>query len=116
MYNKGTLQWNFGPIYNTKTALHNTKWPLCKWLQAMYLIVSSSNGISPVVLARMRVVTPPTAWRVGLVVRQMMDHRRSDARMLQGVVELDEKFVGGAPQPKPGVAHKRGKTMRVGCR
>jgi len=54
-------------------------------------------------------VRQPTAWRMGHVVRQMMDPSRSDAGLLQGVVELDEKYVGGIPQPKPGVVHKRGK-------
>ncbi len=93
----------------TKTALHSTKLPLRKWLQAMYLIISSSKGISSVVLARLIGVTQPTAWRMGHVIRQMMDPNRSDAGMLQGVVELDEKYVGGTPQPKPGVVHKRGK-------
>ena len=38
-----------------------------------------------------------------------MDPNRSDAGMLQGIVELDEKYVGGTPQRKPGVVHKRGK-------
>jgi DNA-directed RNA polymerase subunit RPC12/RpoP len=42
----------------TKTVLHNTKLPLRKWLQAMYLIVSSSKGISSVVLARLMQVDP----------------------------------------------------------
>lgn len=93
----------------TKTALHSTKLPLRKWLLAMYLIVSSSKGISSVVLARLIGVTQPTAWRMGHAIRQMMDPKRSDAGMLQGVVELDEKFVGGTPQPKPGVVVKRGK-------
>lgn len=93
----------------TKTALHSTKLPLRKWLQAMYLIVSSSKGISSVVLARLIGVTQPTAWRMGHAIRQMMDPERSDAGMLHGVVELDEKFIGGTPQPKAGVVHKRGK-------
>jgi transposase-like protein len=93
----------------TKTALHSTKLPLRKWIQAMYLIVSSSKGISSVVLARLIGVRQPTAWRMGHVVRQMMEPSRSDAGLLQGVVELDEKYVGGIPQPKPGVVHKRGK-------
>jgi hypothetical protein len=37
----------------------------------------------------------------------MMAPNRSDAGMLQGIVELDEKYVGGTPQPKPGAVHKR---------
>lgn len=93
----------------TKTALHSTKLPLRKWLQAMYLIVSSSKGISSVILARWIGVRQPTAWRMGHAIRQMMDPKRSDAGLLKGVVELDEKYVGGVPQPKPGVVYKRGK-------
>jgi transposase-like protein len=73
----------------TKTVLHNTKLPLRKWLQAMYLIVSSSKGISSVVLARLISVTQPTAWHMGHVIRKMMDPRRSDAGLLNGIVELD---------------------------
>lgn len=75
----------------------------------MYLIVSSSKGISSVILARLDGVRQPTAWRMGHVIRQMMDPNCSDAGLLQGVVELDEKYVGGVPQPKPGVVNKRGK-------
>ena len=93
----------------TKTALHSTKLPLHKWLQAMYLIASSSKGISSVVMARLIGVTQPTAWRMGHAIRKMMDPARSDAPMLQGVVELDETYVGGDPQPIPDVIRKRGK-------
>jgi len=93
----------------TKTAMHSTKLPLRKWLQAMYLIISSSKGVSSTVLARLIGVRQPTAWRIGHAIRLMMDPARSDSGLLQGVVELDETYVGGTPQPKPGVAHKRGK-------
>lgn len=93
----------------TKSALHSTKLPLRKWLQAMYLIVCSSKGISSVVLARLIGVTQPTAWRMGHAIRKMMDPDRSDAGLLQGVVELDETYVGGCPKPQQGVVHKRGK-------
>lgn len=93
----------------TKTALHSTKLPLRKWILAMYLIVSSSKGISSVILARLVGVRQPTAWRMGHAIRQMMDPSRSDAGLLQGIVELDEQYVGGVPKSKPGVVHKRGK-------
>ena len=93
----------------TKTALHSTKLPLRKWILAMYLIVSSSKGVSSPILARLIGVRQPTAWRMGHAIRLMMDPKRSDAGLLQGVVELDEKYIGGVPQPKPGVVHKRGK-------
>ncbi len=91
----------------TKTALHSTKLPLWKWLQAMYLMVSSSKGISSVVMARLIGVTQPTAWRMGHAIRKMMDPQQSDGLLLQGVVELDETYVGG--QPDPANVNKRGK-------
>lgn len=93
----------------TKTALHSTNLPLWKWLQAMYLITSSSKGISSVVLSRLIGVTQPTAWKMGHTIRKMMASEQSDAGLLTGVIELDEAYIGGKPQPKPGVVHKRGK-------
>ena len=75
----------------------------------MYLIVSSSKGISSVVLARWLGVTQPTAWKMGHAIRKMMDPNQSDAGLLTGVVELDEMYVGGSPRPQAGVKHKRGK-------
>jgi len=93
----------------TKTPLHSTKLSLWKWLQAMYLIISSSKGISSVVLARWLGVTQPTAWKMGHAIRKMMDPNQSDAGLLTGVVELDEMYIGGNPRPQAGVKHKRGK-------
>jgi hypothetical protein len=75
----------------------------------MYLILSSSKGISSVVIARLIGVTQPTAWRMGHAARKMIDPESSDAKLLQGVVELDEKYVGGVPKPQEDVVHKRGK-------
>jgi len=51
----------------------------------------------------------PTAWRIGHAIRLMMDPARSVSGLLQGVVELDETYVGGTPQPKSGVVDKCGK-------
>ena len=93
----------------TKTPLHSTKLSLWKWLEAMYLIVSSSKGISSVVLARWLGVTQPTAWKMGHAIRKMMDPSQSDTGLLTGVVELDEMYVGGTPRLQDGQKHKRGK-------
>ena len=76
---------------------------------AMYLITSSSKGLASTVLARILGTTQPTAWKVGHTVRKMMDSSYSDALLLRGIVELDEKYVGGKPARVPGVRHKRGK-------
>lgn len=93
----------------TKTPLHSTKLPLWKWLQAMYLIASSSKGLSSVVLARWIGVRQPTAWKMGHAIRLMMEQSQIETNLLNGVVEMDEKYMGGKPRPQEGVTHKRGK-------
>jgi hypothetical protein len=93
----------------TKTPLHSTKLPLWKWLQAMYYIVNSSKGISSVVLARWLGVTQPTAWKLGHCIRAMMDQGSPTTALLKGIVEVDEKYLGGKPRFEQGLKHIRGR-------
>ena len=93
----------------TKTALHSTKLPLWTWLLSMYLITSSSKGVASTVLSRLIGTTQATAWKIGHSIRKMMDSTHSDTLLLQGVVELDEKYFGGDPVRLPDVINKRGK-------
>lgn len=93
----------------TKTALHATKLPLSTWLLAMYLICSSSKGIASTILAKLIGTTQATAWKVGHTIRNMMDSSHSDTALLNGVIELDETYIGGKPAKIDGVKHKRGK-------
>ena len=93
----------------TKTVMHSTKLDLWKWLQGIYLIMSSSKGISSVVLARLIGTTQPTAWKLGHAIRKLMDCDQFGATLLSGIVELDEMYVGGDPVAQHGVLHKRGK-------
>jgi hypothetical protein len=85
--------------------MHSTKLPLWKWLQAMYYIISSSKGISSVILGRWLGVSQPTAWKMGHAIRAMMDPDNSP--VLKGIVELDEKYFGGKPRYEKGVQHSR---------
>jgi transposase-like protein len=91
----------------TKTPLHSTKLPLKKWLEAMYLLVNSSKGVSSVYLARLVGVTQATAWRLGHEIRSMMN--TAIAEKLSGIVEVYEKYMGRTPQNVPGVENKRGR-------
>ena len=93
----------------TKTPMHSTKLPLWKWIQAMYYIVNSSKGISSVVLSRWLGVTQTTAGKMGHAIRAMMDPGSERIPLLDGIVELDEKYIGGKPRYRPGVKHKRGR-------
>ena len=89
--------------------MHSTKLCLWKWILAMYYIVNSSKGVSFVFLAKWIGVTQKTAWKIGHAIREMMDPNPEDQPVLGGIVELDEKYVGGKPRYKKGVKHKRGK-------
>jgi transposase-like protein len=93
----------------TKTPMHSTKLPLWKWLLAMYYMVNSSKGVSSVFLAKWVGISQKSAWKLGHAIRQMM---APDCRLLpalSGIVELDEKYIGGKPRFENGIAHKRGK-------
>jgi len=69
------------------TPMHRTRVPLLSWLQAIYLVVASSKGISAMKLAEMLDVSYPTAWFMGHRIRVMMAEANP---ILAGVVELDE--------------------------
>jgi transposase-like protein len=99
----------------TKTPLHSTKLPLQTWLLAMYFMINSSKGISSVFLAKWLGVNQKTAWKIGHAIRAMMAAHAGSVGLLSGVVELDEKYLGGKPRFKHGVKHPRGKGTRKTC-
>jgi len=92
-----------------KTPMHSTKLSLWKWLLAMYLIVNSSKGISSVYLGKLVGISQKSSWKLGHAIRLMMDPGSEFVPALSGIVELDEKYIGGKPRYKKGVVHKRGK-------
>jgi transposase-like protein len=93
----------------TKTPMHSTKLPLWKWLLAMYYMINSSKGISSVFLSRLIGVKQSSAWKIGHAIRMMMQNWAAALPPLSGVVEMDEKFIGGKPRYRFGVRHKGGK-------
>lgn len=94
----------------TKTPFHATKLELRVWIAALFVIITSSKGISSVVLARLLGVSQKTGWKMGHAIREMMDTREAwKQAKLTGIVEVDEAFVGGKPKYRRGVKNKRGK-------
>ena len=89
--------------------MHGTKLPLRTWLLAIYFMLSSSKGVSSVILARWLGVNQKTAWKIGHAIRAMMTVHAESIGLLSGVVELDEKYLGGKPRFRQGVIHPRGK-------
>lgn len=93
----------------TRTPMHATKLELRVWIAAIFLVLTSSKGISSVVMGRLLGITQKSAWKLGHAIREMMDARGETGRKLAGIVEVDEAFVGGAPKFKKGKKNKRGR-------
>src|SRR6202046_1177540 len=77
----------------TGTIFERSHVPLHKWIYAMYLVVTARKGISSMQLAKEIGVTQKTAWFVLGRLREACGG--NDNTMLQGIVEVDETFVGG---------------------
>jgi len=92
--------------------MHSTKLPLWKWLLAMYYIAHLSKGVSSVFLGKWVGISQKSAWKIGHAVRKMMDPGTELVPALQGIVELDEKYIGGKPRYEHGLKHKRGRGNR----
>lgn len=75
--------------------------PLRLWFQALWLIVSQKNGVSALGLSRSLGIYEKTSWKLLGKIRTAMV--RIGREQLNGLVEVDEVFIGGV---KPG---KRGR-------
>ena len=64
----------------------------------MVLVLTSSKGISSVVMARLLGVSQKTAWKMGHAIRELMADRGGEYLPLSGEVEVDEAYIGGAPK------------------
>jgi transposase-like protein len=80
------------------TVFEESKLPLRKWFVAIYLATAHKKGISSHQLARDIAVTQKTAWFMLQRIRGCLglsDGEKVDSMGAEGVVELDETFVGG---------------------
>lgn len=82
------------------TVFHKTRQPLARWFLAMFLFVSSKQGISAVELARQIGVSYPTAWTWLHKLRSALGLRTT--ALLEGIVEVDETYEGGVEPGRMG--------------
>lgn len=75
------------------TILENTKIPLNKWFEAIFVLSAHKKGISSHQLAKDIDVSQKCAWFILHRVREMLKDKSST--MLGGLVEADETYVGG---------------------
>lgn len=76
------------------TIFHRIRTPLWKWFWAMYSISQDKKGIAALELAKQVRVCYQTAWTMLQKLRAAM-RRRDQRYVLQGLVEVDECYVGG---------------------
>lgn len=89
------------------TIFHQTHLPIQKWFLAVTLILNAKKGVSSRQLARHLKVNRNTAWRISMKIRDAM-YEPEQRGILQGLVEMDETYIGGKPR-KDGTTHKRGR-------
>ena len=90
----------------TGTIFERSHVPLHKWLYAMYLLVTARKGISSIQLSKEIGITQKSAW---FVLHRLREACGDDLSQLQGIVEIDETYIGG----KEAAKHE-GKKLKAG--
>jgi transposase-like protein len=81
----------------TGTIFERSHVPLHKWVYAMYLLVTARKGISSMQLSKEIGVTQKSAW---FMLHRLREACGKDLTKLQGLIEIDETYVGGIESNK----------------
>src|SRR5690349_255120 len=92
------------------TIFHDSHLPLRKWFIAIYLICESKKGVSALQLKRTLGVAYKTAWYLCHRIREAV--KDADDKLLRGIVEMDETYIGG----KAKNMHKRDRERKIAGR
>jgi transposase-like protein len=89
------------------TIFEDSHIPLSKWLLAYHLLCASKKGMSAHQLHRMLKVTYRSAWFMAHRIRYTMSQEPLSSK-LQGVIEIDEAYIGGKRRHRQPMAMKPG--------
>jgi transposase-like protein len=95
-YDCNVCRYQFSVTSNT--IFHDTHLPIWKWFLAIYLMIEARKGISANQVMRTIKTTYKTAWFLCHRIRAAM--REVTAEKLNGIVEIDETFIGGKAKGK----------------
>ncbi|TCD00643.1 IS1595 family transposase [Erythrobacteraceae bacterium CFH 75059] len=78
------------------TIFEKTRIPLQKWFLAIGLLINAKKSVSSCQLARDLDMNQKSAWYMQQRIRAAM--LTEEGELLQGIVEIDETYVGGKPR------------------
>lgn len=78
------------------TIFHNSHVDLQKWFILIALMLNAKKGLSACQAARDLGMRRPTVWSMMHRIRKAMG--TDEAKLLSGIVEMDETYVGGKPR------------------
>lgn len=87
------------------TFFHDSKVPLQTWLLAFAVITDAKKGLSALQLQRNLNVSYPTAHSMYHKVRSLMASNNMNIDELEGVLEMDETYIGGKPRRGNNIAN-----------
>jgi hypothetical protein len=99
------------------TIFAGTKLPLNQWFLAMHLPTQSKNGLSALALKRDTGVSYNTAWSMKHKIMQVMKER-DDSKPLEGIIQLDDAYLGGersGGKPGRGSENKTPVVAAIAC-
>ncbi len=80
------------------TIFHRTHVPLQNWFLLLALMLNAKKSASACQIARDLGMRRPTVWSMMHRVRVAMAEDQNQSRLLHGLVEADETYVGGKPR------------------
>lgn len=80
------------------TIFHRTHVPLQNWFLVLGLMLNAKKSASSYQIARDLGMRRPTVWSMMHRVRVAMAEDQNQARLLHGLVEADETYIGGKPR------------------